>query len=297
MRTLIVQFVCFLVLCVNFSASAQVQISGTVIDDYNGLPLDNAKVKVKGVNAGAYSDEIGVFFISLNVELPVVLISSYLGYSDLETLVSEATDTLVLRMKTNKTLNLEEVKVRTFASDKEKESALSIETMSLSDIQQSPSTDFYEGLSHMKGVDLTSASLGFKVINTRGFNSTSPVRTLQIIDGVDNASPGLNFALGNFLGASELDLMKVEVISGASSAFYGPNAFNGVISMFTKSPFKFQGFSASVKGGERMLNEYAIRYAKAFKMRQERISLPLSSMFLIYLLRIGRQTIQIPSRD
>jgi outer membrane receptor protein involved in Fe transport len=120
----------------------------------------------------------------------------------------------------------------------------------------------------MKGVDLTSASLGFKVVNTRGFNSTSPVRTLQIIDGVDNASPGLNFALGNFLGASELDLMKVEVVSGASSAFYGPNAFNGVISMYTKSPFKFQGFSASVKGGERMLNEYAVRYAKAFQNKE-----------------------------
>ena len=105
-------------------------------------------------------------------------------------------------------------------------------------------------------------------VNTRGFNSTSPVRTLQIIDGVDNASPGLNFALGNFLGASELDLMKVEVVSGASSAFYGPNAFNGVISMYTKSPFKFQGFSASVKGGERMLNEYAVRYAKAFQNKE-----------------------------
>ena len=35
--------------------------------------------------------------------------------------------------------------------------------------------------------------------------------------------------------------------------------------MYTKSPFKFQGFSASVKGGERMLNEYALRYAKAFQ--------------------------------
>jgi len=250
------------------SLSAQHTISGTVIDDYNSLPLDNAKVKVQGVNAGAYTDEKGTFSISLNVELPVVLISSYLGYTDLETVVSVATDTLVLRMKTNKTLDLKVVNVRSFASDKEKESALSIETMSLNDIKETPSIDFYEGLSHMKGVDLTSASLGFKVVNTRGFNSTSPVRTLQIIDGVDNASPGLNFALGNFLGASELDLMMVEVISGASSAFYGPNAFNGVISMYTKNPFKFQGFSASVKGGERMLNEYGIRYAKAFQNKE-----------------------------
>ena len=49
-----------------------------------------------------------------------------------------------------------------FASDKEKESALSIETMSINDIKETPSTDFYEGLSHMKGVDLTSAVLVLK---------------------------------------------------------------------------------------------------------------------------------------
>ena len=245
--------------------SAQVEISGTVLDDYNSKPIDGAKIKVRGVNAGAFTDENGSFSIALQGDLPVVLISSYLGYVDVETTVSSVAEPIFIRMKTDNTLNLQEVNVRSFASDKEKESALSIETMSLNDIKETPSTDFYEGLSHMKGVDLTSASLGFKVVNTRGFNSTSPVRTLQIIDGVDNASPGLNFALGNFLGASELDLMKVEVISGASSAFYGPNAFNGVISMHTKNPFKFQGFSASVKGGERLLNEYAFRYAKAFQ--------------------------------
>ena len=256
---------CLFFFFLTFNLSAQVTITGKLIDDYTSGPMDGAKIKVKGMNAGAFTDENGSFSIILQGELPVVLISSYLGYIDVETTVSSVAEPIIIRIKTDNTLNLEEVNVRSFASDKEKESALSIETMSINDIKETPSTDFYEGLSHMKGVDLTSASLGFKVVNTRGFNSTSPVRTLQIIDGVDNASPGLNFALGNFLGASELDLMKVEVISGASSAFYGPNAFNGVISMYTKNPFKFQGFSASIKGGERMLNEYAIRYAKAFQ--------------------------------
>ena len=265
MMTFLKHTLCFLLFCFSLNLTAQVTLSGKIIDDYTGEPMDGVKVKVKGLNAGAFTDDKGSFTISIQAELPVTLISSYLGYADAETTITRTSDPILIRLLTDKTLNLEEVNVRSFASDKEKESALSIETMSLSDIQQTPSTDFYEGLSHMKGVDLTSASLGFKVINTRGFNSTSPVRTLQIIDGVDNASPGLNFALGNFLGASELDLMKVEVISGASSAFYGPNAFNGVISMYTKSPFKFQGFSASVKGGERMLNEYSFRYAKAFQ--------------------------------
>ncbi|MBL6660452.1 MAG: TonB-dependent receptor [Crocinitomicaceae bacterium] len=259
------RLLCFLSLFLSMNVSAQITLSGKLLDDYTSNPIDGAKIKVKGLNAGAFTDEKGAFTISLQADLPIILISSFLGYSNVETTVSSISEPIVIRLKTDKTLNLEEVNVRSFATDKEKESALSIETMSLAEIQETPSTDFYEGLSHMKGVDLTSASLGFKVVNTRGFNSTSPVRTLQIIDGVDNASPGLNFALGNFLGASELDLMKVEVVSGASSAFYGPNAFNGVISMYTKSPFKFQGFSASVKGGERMLNEYALRYAKAFQ--------------------------------
>ena len=262
------RLLCFLSLLFTINITAQVQLSGTLIDDYTSTPIEGAKIKVKGINAGAFTDEKGVFKISLKAELPVTLISSFLGYSDVETVITSVLDPIVIRIKTDKTLNLDEVKVRSFATDKEKESALSIETMSLSEIQETPSSDFYEGLSHMKGVDLTSASLGFKVVNTRGFNSTSPVRTLQIIDGVDNASPGLNFALGNFLGASELDLMKVEVVSGASSAFYGPNAFNGVISMYTKSPFKFEGFSASVKGGERFLTEYAVRYAKAFQNKE-----------------------------
>ncbi|MFT7605876.1 MAG: iron complex outermembrane receptor protein, partial [Saprospiraceae bacterium] len=120
----------------------------------------------------------------------------------------------------------------------------------------------------LKGVDLTAASLGFKVVNTRGFNSTSPVRSLQIIDGVDNQAPGLNFSLGNFLGTSELDINKVELVVGASSAFFGPNAFNGVISMETKDPFFHQGLSAMVKVGERNMVKTAIRWADAIKNKQ-----------------------------
>ena len=105
--------------------------------------------------------------------------------------------------------------------------------------------------------------------------------------------PDLNFALGNFLGASELDLMKVEVISGASSAFYGPNAFNGVISMYTKSPFKFQGFSASVKGGERLLNEYSFDTQRPFRIKLEKINSLSRLIFLIYLRMTGKPIIQI----
>ena len=148
--------------------------------------------------------------------------------------------------------------------EKLKESPLTVESMGAQSIRETPASDFYEALGHLKGVDVTSASLGFRIVNTRGFNSTSPVRTLQVIDGVDNQSPGLNFSLGNFLGDSELDVVNQEIVVGASSAYYGPGAFNGVISMTTKDPFKYQGLQVKQKIAERGLTETAVRYAKAF---------------------------------
>lgn len=163
--------------------------------------------------------------------------------------------------------------------EKLKESPLTVESMSSQSIKETPASDFYEALGHLKGVDVTAASLGFRIVNTRGFNSTSPVRTLQIIDGVDNQSPGLNFSLGNFLGASELDVNSQEIVVGASSAFYGPGAFNGVISITTKDPWKTPGFSYKFKVGERQLMENSLRYAHVFKSKKGRDLIAIKANF------------------
>ncbi|MBU3660123.1 MAG: TonB-dependent receptor [Flavobacteriales bacterium] len=265
-----ITFLFFLLFSSGF-IQAQNSISGKVTDDFSNTPLESVKIKVVGANNGAISDAKGQFKINnVGTVFPITLTCTLFGYTTMDVIVNNEKDSVFIKMNPENVKKLETVNVRSGTSEKEKVSALSIETMSLAEIKATPALDFYEGLSHMKGVDLTSASIGFKVINTRGFNSTSPVRTLQLIDGVDNASPGLSFSLGNFLGASELDIMQVDIISGASSAFYGPNAFNGVISMNTKNPFKFQGFSASVKAGERFLNEYSVRYAKAYQFKKGR---------------------------
>ena len=124
-----------------------------------------------------------------------------------------------------------------------------------------PFADFYEGLSGLRDVQMITTGLNFQSINTRGFASIANPRMVQIIDGVDNAPPGLNFAAGNMIGISPLDVAEIEVVSGASSALYGPNAFNGVISMETRDPFFHTGLSAMVKVGERNMLKTAVRYA------------------------------------
>ena len=243
--------------------AAQERLHGSITDEESGEPLIGASILIQGTTRGTVTDFDGSFEIRVDA-LPVTLEISYLGY---ETLVQEINDAsgrldYELAPTSGITLAVTEVTGQRI-SDKQKAAPLTVESLDVLAIKETPSDNFYDGLGSLKGVDLTAASLGFKVVNTRGFNSTSPVRSLQIIDGVDNQSPGLNFSLGNFLGASELDVVKVDLIVGASSAFYGPNAFNGVISMETKNPFYQKGLSASVKAGERSLLETAIRWGDA----------------------------------
>ena len=242
----------------------QTNISGTIYDGQTNETLIGANIIIKGENNGTSSNYDGKFTILTNKDLPIEIIISYLGYEDKSITIEDDID-LQIKLFPN-TKKLKEVKVvDNRITQKQKEAALTIEALDIMAIKSTPSANFYDALGSLKGVDISSANLGFKVINTRGFNSTSPVRSLQIIDGVDNQAPGLNFSLGNFLGASELDIMKVEIIQGASSAYYGPSAFNGVISMKTRSPFLQPGLTVQYKFGTRRLFENSFRVADVIK--------------------------------
>jgi outer membrane receptor protein involved in Fe transport len=258
-------FIFFAVL-VGFRANAQT-IRGQVIDEMSAVPLFAVNVGIKGTTSGTSTDFDGEF--SLKVEsLPVTLVFRLFGYIEKEVVVNSASERINVKMAEaviqGREVVIEDIRV----TDKQKQAPLTVENLDLIAIKQAPSGNFYEALGTLKGVDLTTASLGFRIINTRGFNSTSPVRTLQLIDGVDNQSPGLNFSLGNFLGAPDLDVKSVDIVQGASSAFFGPGAFNGVINMETKSPFLFPGFSAQMKVGERALLEPQVRWAQVFKNKE-----------------------------
>ncbi|MGZ8537989.1 MAG: TonB-dependent receptor domain-containing protein, partial [Flavisolibacter sp.] len=136
---------------------------------------------------------------------------------------------------------------------------------------------FYDALENVKGVQMTTSSLTFKVPNTRGFNIPNNFRFMQLVDGVDMQAATLGVPLGNAIGPTELDIQSVEITPGAASALYGMNAINGMANLITKSPFTYQGLSIQQKTGANhldgkdrpvgVLTETALRYAKAFNNR------------------------------
>ena len=248
-----------------FSNISRAQNISGKITNSNKESLIGAYITVPDIDGiGAISDENGSFKLNVN-SFPVTLKVAYLGYDDNLVIVKSSNLKLAIIMKEAKENVLTGAVVKASRiTEKQKEAPLTVESIGIKAIKDAPAASFYESLGNLKGVDVTAASLGFRVVNTRGFNSTSPVRSLQLIDGVDNQSPGLNFSLGNFLGASDIDIQRVNVIAGASSAFYGPNAFNGVISMETKSPFLFPGIMAEIKVGERQMGQVQFRIADYF---------------------------------
>lgn len=260
-------FALILFLSLNVVAWGQVSVVGNVLDGETGEPMFAASVIVDGTSNGVTTSFDGRF--NLNVSsLPVTLNISFIGYTLQQVRVTKPNQRIQVKLLGDQVLIEEAEVVGERISQKQKQAPLTVETMDALAIKEAPTGNFYEGLGNLKGVDLTSASLGFKIVNTRGFNSTSPVRSLQLIDGVDNQSPGLNFSLGNFLGAPDLDVKTVEIVAGASSAYYGPGAFNGVINMETKDPFVFKGLSASYRMGERNLTEWGFRWAESFENKE-----------------------------
>jgi iron complex outermembrane recepter protein len=259
-------------------AFAQTNISGTVKDGGNGETLAGVNIKIKGTVIGTISNTNGQFSLKANQSPPLTLEFSFIGFSTQEVEITDANTTnLEIIMQESTLLGQEIVVSASRFEESILSSPVSIEKMDILGVQNTASENYYKGLINMKGLDMSSSSINFQIINARGFNSTGNTRFVQLTDGMDTQAPALNFPVGNLNGPSELDVESVEFLPGASSALYGPNAFNGILLVNSKSPFEYQGLSAFTKlglnhiGGEgdepsspQPMYEVSLRYAKAF---------------------------------
>jgi outer membrane receptor protein involved in Fe transport len=250
-------------------AFAQTTVQGKVVDQ-NGQPVANANIVVIGQSEGAVADFDGNFAFSSAQTPPFSIRVSSLGYTTATISYSGSTATVVLNEASTA---LDEIVISASRTpERIFESPVSVERFGLAQIQNATSESFYGSLQNLKGVDINTNSLTFQSINTRGFATFANTRFLQLVDGMDNTAPGLNFVLGNLVGMSELDVQSVEILPGASSALYGAGAFNGILFMTSKDPFETEGISVYGKtgytvqdaAGTNEYSDYGVRLAKRF---------------------------------
>lgn len=256
------------------NAYGQITVNGVITESTTAEPLAGVSIQVKGKVTGTITDNKGAFNLTTTSSPPFTLIVSSVGFQTQEIEVTGGMSKLDIKLVEQVILGQEIIVAASRVEESVMKSPVAIEKMDIRNIRETPSANFYDALANLKGIDMTTQGVLFKSVNMRGFGSTGNPRTVQMIDGMDNQAPGLNFPLDNIIGMSELDVENVEVLPGAASALYGPNAINGLILMNSKSPFLYQGLSANVKSG--VMHESnrsqattpfidgTIRYAKAF---------------------------------
>ena len=226
---------------------AQTTVTGSVTDD-NNSPIPGANVVFSSTN-GAIADFDGNFSISVNQKPPFVLTVSSVGFDSTTINVTSSNMNFDVQLVSSQNLLDEIVVSASRVPERLFESAVTIEKFDYKDIAQSTGADFYSSLDGLKGVQINSGGLLLQQVNTRGFSTVYNTGFLQLVDGMNNEAPGLNFSAGNLLGINELDIQSVELMPGAASALYGANATKGILFMNSKNPFDFPGVSVSYKHG------------------------------------------------
>ena len=262
-----------LLLVVALSSQSQQLIKGKVKSTDNDSSLAGVSVSIKGTSNGTVTDEGGNFNLQVS-SLPVTLIITHTGFASREITVREKESPVIILEREYK---WDEVVVvaPTRSNGIILYSPTSVEQYRSKQIVNMPGSDYYALSGYKKGIDLTTSSMTFKTISTRGFNGSGSSRVNQIVEGMDNQAPGLNFFVGNFAGLTELDVDNIELLPGASSALYGPGGMNGTVLINSKSPFAHQGLSVLLKEGVNNIDksqrsgissfhDFSLRWAKAF---------------------------------
>jgi outer membrane receptor protein involved in Fe transport len=262
---------------------AQTQtITGKILNGENKDAVPAASVLLKGGTSGTYTDGQGNFKIAISHSFPVTLVISSIGYETKEFVVESASTNIEIELKPASVMGTEVVVSATRSQIRSLESPVSIERMGSAAIREVAGPSFYDAIGNLKGVDVVTSSMLFKTMGTRGFNGSGNLRMNQLVDGMDNQAPGLNFSVGNIAGLNELDVDNVELLPGASSALYGSGGMTGTILMTSKDPYKYQGLSAEFKQGVNHISDPSMsaapyydimaRYAQSFNKFAFRIS-------------------------
>jgi iron complex outermembrane receptor protein len=216
-----------------------VTIRGRVVGE-DGEPLAGAYIRVRGTVQGSVAGVDGSFQITLlSPKEPIELEVSYVGYEPqvISASLEEGQKGITITLRETGVQTQEVVISGSRVPEAVMQSPVTVLKMSAREILEAPGVSLFQNITFLKGAEQVSSSLTFQIVNTRGFNSTTNTRFVQRLDGIEMQAPILNFAVGMITNAGDLDVASVEFIPGPASALYGPNAFSGILNVYTKDPF------------------------------------------------------------
>lgn len=263
-KLVLVTLLCFFA---TFTFAQQAQIRGVVNDKETKEPLIGANVVLKGTHYGAATDNKGNFFISKLPAATYLVQASFIGYESYETAVNlEAQDSVTLRIALEpKPFEREEVVVtgtRTAANIADV--PVRVEAVPQEEIEEKTS------IKPASVAMLVSEATGLRLQTTSATSNSANLRiqglqgryTQILLDGVPNLS-GLSAGFG-LTQLPPLNLRQVEIVKGAGSVLYGPDAISGVINFITKEPRETPELTALINRTSQEGTDFSAFYGQKF---------------------------------
>ena len=239
-------------------------LTGTVRTD-TGDPLPGATVLVKGSYVGCGTTSDGQFMLTPPPagQTTQLLSVSYVGFETQDVPVpAYGAEPLTITLVPALAPLTQVVSAASRVEERLLQAPVTVERLGAAPVLRLPLPDLERSLGQLKGLDVGSTGLLTTSLSTRGFNSPTSERLIQLTDFYDTQLPSLSTGIGNLLlGLPELDVESVEVLQGPASALYGANAFNGVVQLSSQDPFTRPGLSVRLRGGPRNLFDAQLRYA------------------------------------
>ncbi len=207
------------------SLDAQVTVSGKVADSKTLEPLVGAYVISGQFNT--VTDVDGGFLLEVQ-SLPVNITVSYLGYDDLEMVISIAKSNKIYLKTKNSVLDIMTVT----ASKYEKrlsEATVSVEVLKPDLISSINSKNIDEALEKVPGVQMIDGQANIR--GGSGYSYGAGSRVMLLIDDMPALTVDAGFP--NWSDIPVENIAQVEVVKGAASALYGSSALNGIINIRT----------------------------------------------------------------
>ena len=243
-------------------------ITGTV-SGADGSALAGANVAVEGTETGASSNQDGSFSISGLSDGTYTVTASFIGYEDASAVVTVSGGQA---SSVNLTLDRGDIRLNQVvvsASLKKElvtEAPASVTVFSGEELEARNATTIADVLGNTAGVEYMKTGLEGSNLTIRGFNGVFSGAVHAVVDNRWTRPPVVNAQLLQFFAPDDSEIERVEVVRGPASPMYGPDTQQGVISLFTKSPFN-QGSRVALTVGDRNFVKLYGRYAHQWGSR------------------------------